>query len=341
MSDVLSIETISQLEQYLNQEGIMEIVLRGKHRRIKEFQKVALTELKKSEEREVAEKVLQALDKNSADFAMKMQNVVCQQQLGMVLNGLNLCATCAGFSIIYKELMSISSDISSQLDKLHATVKQGHMVQAGFELNSVISDYHDMLDRRKREKPYSEEEMRRLVDHEYNVLIWLIDLLRNDIIADKKTVIESIFSLLAMFTISLCYFDEQYYFNNRELLSETHRWHSSHDRWMDLFGTLTDSWFAVLLQDYGIFDAGMNTVETDIYYNLLIEQVMDLQEEVQDNQMLITSLDNIEFLRAVHQVTTAEIIQSVSNAIAEAAADSDEGVVDKLRFKMFEQIGAV
>ena len=74
--------------------------------------------------------------------------------------------------------------------------------------------------------------MRELVDREYNVLMLLISSFQKDISGDRSALIFSIFSMLAMFTVSLRSFDELYYFNNRQALGEKDAWHLAHDKWM-------------------------------------------------------------------------------------------------------------
>ena len=72
-------------------------------------------------------------------------------------------------------------------------MKQGNNVNTNFEFGKVLSEYTDMLDCRKRQKPYSEDKMRVLVDNIYNVLNLLYDSLKKDIVTDKQETIFSIF----------------------------------------------------------------------------------------------------------------------------------------------------
>ena len=96
MSDTLIVEALEQLRPFLNDKKVLEIVVRGKNKRIAAFQKVALNDLPQNEAKELAEKALNALNKgnilNQKNLQM-IQQVAKLQQLGLVLNGLNLCAT--------------------------------------------------------------------------------------------------------------------------------------------------------------------------------------------------------------------------------------------------------
>ena len=170
MSDTVVVETLEQLKPYLNDKHVIEIVQRGKNKKFKNFVKVALNELPQTEEKALVQNAVNVLNKNLQLNEKNLQllaNVARTQKIGLLLNGLNLCATCAGFAIMYEKLDSMSAEINQQIAKVEKTVKKVQDVQAGFEFNKVLSDHTDMLDCRKKQQPYSEEKMRELVDNEY------------------------------------------------------------------------------------------------------------------------------------------------------------------------------
>lgn len=321
MSDTLIVEALEQLKPFLNDKKVLEIVVRGKNKRIAAFQKVALNDLPQNEAKELAEKALHALNKgnvlNQKNLQM-IQQVAKLQQLGLVLNGLNLCATCAGFAIMFKKLDDMSAEINQQLYQLQNTIKQGHDVQTGYEFKKVLSEYTDMLDARKIQQPYSEEKMRELVDYVFNVLDLLINVLQKDISADHQTLITSIFSLLSMLTVSLRYFDELYYFNHHEVVGDQDVWHSSHAKWMSVYETLTSQWFIEKLQDYGTFETKLTTIGVDIYYTELLDQVIELRQEVEDNQELIITLGDMTLLAVLRESSTREVKETIEAALHEA-----------------------
>ena len=51
MSEAVVVNAIEQLRPFLNDSNVLEIVIRGKHKRINTFQKVALSELPQVEEK--------------------------------------------------------------------------------------------------------------------------------------------------------------------------------------------------------------------------------------------------------------------------------------------------
>ena len=88
MSDTLVVDALEQLKPLLNDKKVLEIVVREKNKRIKAFQKVALNDLPQTEAKELAEKAVQALNKNNLlnQKNLKMiQQVAKIQQLGLVL----------------------------------------------------------------------------------------------------------------------------------------------------------------------------------------------------------------------------------------------------------------
>lgn len=326
MSDTLIVDALEQLNPFLNDKKVLEIVVRGKNKRIQNFQKVALNELPQNEAKEVADKALQALGINNV-FENKNLNMIQQvarmQNLSIVLNGLNLCGTCAGFAIIYEKLDKMSAEINQQFIQLQHLIKQGTDIQTEYEFKKVLSEHTDMLDARKIQQPYSEEKMRKLVDAEYNVLEMLINVFQKDIAADGDTIIVSIFSLLAMLTVSLCYFDEQYYFNHHEVVGNQNVWHSSHNKWMTVYSTLLSQWFIEKLQDHGMFETKLTTTGVDIYYTELLDQVSELRQEVEDNQKLIVAIGDATILNDIRETSFREVKESIESALKEAFAEYD------------------
>lgn len=330
MSNTVVIENLEQLKAFLNEKGVMEIAVRNQNKRFKTFQKAVINNLPETEEKELAQKVIHALNKNTQLNERKLNllgNVAKLEKIGILLNGLNLCATCAGFAIMYAKLDEISSEINQQLCKLQKTVKQTRDIQNDYEFNKVLAEHTDMLDCQRKQHPYSEGKMRELVDREYNVLMLLISSFQKDISGDRSALIFSIFSMLAMFTVSLRTFDELYYFNNRQALGEKDAWHLAHDKWMSVYDTLSSEWFIEKLQDYGTFETRLSTLGVDIYYISLLDQVADLRGEIEDNQALIIAIGDIDLFRQYKEMSAKEVVDSIESAYRETGSDLDEETV--------------
>ena len=340
MSGELVIHTLEELASFLNENGIMEIALRGKSKRFKAFQKVVIDNLSSGQEQGLAEKVIQALNKNNLLNQQNLnlfKNVAQLQKIGLLLNGLNLCATCVGFAIMYAKLDKMSAEINQQLARLQQTVKGQQDVQSSYEFNKVLSEHTNMLDCEKKQQPYTEDQMRQLVDMEYNVLMLLIDSYRKEVAGDHEALIFSIFSLLAMLTVSLRKFDEIYYFNNHHVVGDESPWHLAHDKWMGVYTALSQEWFVEKLQDHGVFESGLTLPQVDAYCAALMDQVSDLREEVEDNQVLIRTFGDMDAFRAYQRLTTQEITDAVEEAFREAGAGMDESVVENAFHSAMQQ----
>lgn len=320
------IKELAEMKKFVNEKGIIEIVVRGRNNRIKAFQKAQLADMPEQAVKEMADKMLQALNTNthfSKEYFDLMQKMASSQQLGVVLNGLNLCVSSAGFAVLYAKMDAMSSEINQQLNQVQDEIHQSNDIQSMYEFNKVLADYTDMLDSKRRKQPYSENRMRDLVDREYNVLTMLVSIFQKQIASDNRDLINSIFSLLSMFTVSLCDFDEQYYFNNHDVLGDMDAWHSSHVKWMGIYDTLSASWFMELLQDHGMFETNLSVQGVDMYYLTMLDQVRTLRQTVEDNQTMIQLIGDEEALRNIKEASEAEVKEIIGEALDDAFKESD------------------
>lgn len=317
MASIISIDSLKQLAPFANDENLIEIVMRKKNKRFKSFQKILLRNVSQTQKLESIQDTLSIIEKDQGKMAKNLGFIAKQEQLNLLLNGLNLCATCAGFAIIYKKLDKIGAQISQQIAQLSNDVKQGYDTQANYKFNQALANHTDMLDKRRLQQPYSEEKLRELVDQEYNVLILLIDYFKKGISKDHESMIFSIFSLLSMFTVTLLNFDEVYYANNYETLKQTGDsvWHSSHNKWMSTYSILLEKGFVEKLQDFTIFEKKLSSFDADIYYVSLLDQVHNLREEVETNQQLITALYEAKLLNPVRDCINSSVRESIDEML--------------------------
>ena len=332
MSTVIVNNIPEELKKLANEKGILEIVIRNQKKRFERFQKVLVCDKTEQKEQGLAERVIRVLNKNTKLNEKGLEilgNVAKLEKIGFILNGLNLCSTFAGFVIMNKKLDRMSDQINRQLQQIQKAIKQGHDVQNDYEFNKVLADHMDMLDSQRRLQPYSEEKMRQLVDREYNVLNLLISSLQKDLSDDQGEMIFTIFSLLAMFTVSLRTFDELYYFNNHEMLGDKDVWHLSHDKWMGIYDKLSMPWFTEKLQDYAVFKTRLRPTDVDVYYKSLVNQVKDLREEIEDNQELLVAMKDADLFRKYRTMTTEEVEKAIRSAFEEAGAGMEQAEISE------------
>ena len=346
MGEVIIINTIEQLKQLANKKGFIEVVIRDVNKKIVKMNKICVDGLMQNDlqNKEILENIFNAINKSNAINEKNLKliaNVANLQKIGLLLNGLSLCATCAGFAIIYAKLEKMSAEIGQQIDKVKNLIKQGQDVQVDYEFNKVLADHTDMLDCRRKQQPYSEERMRDLVDREYNVLSLLINVFQKDISANNEATVFTVFSLLSMFTVSLKYFDEIYYTNNHEVLGENELWHTSHDKWLSIYETLSSQQFIEKLQDYAAFETNMNTLEIDAYCKSLTDQVLDQKEVIRDNQTLIAALGDVSLLNKFNEITNKEVKDMISDSYIENYGTNSEKELNKMLENALEQIALV
>lgn len=322
MAAIRVIKNLDQLKPFLDKNGILEIVIRDKKKKFSAFQKLAINNAPEGDANQLLLKAINAMNKNNAltDKSVSMlEKATKLQQLNLVFGALNLCATCAGFAIMYAKL----EKMSGQFNQIMGTVKEGHDITANYEFSKVLSEHSDMLDARKTQKYYTEEQMRRLVDAEYNVLKMLMEGFTKEHTTDVDNLIVSIYSMASMLAVSLRYFDELYYLNNKEVIGDGDVWHSSHDNWTSVFQKLRSDEFIERIQDHAVFDLGLSMSKADVYYLSLVDQVKDIEETVADNQKLIMELGDPELMAAFDEYVN----QDVSIAIHEAF-EQTEGAMD-------------
>lgn len=323
MAKEIVVNTSKEILKYFDQNNVLEIVQRNAKKKYKEFIRITLKNSTKEETKDTASKIIELRTKNKNlldSNIVKINNIAKLQNLTAIMSSLNLCATCIGFAIMYAKL----EKLSGQINQLMNVVKQEHEIQTDFEFKKVIAEYRNMLDCRKTRKYYTEEQMRKLVDDEYNVLCMLIEVFTKDLSTEPEGLIFSIYSLASMLSVSLRYFDELYYFNNKEAIADGDVWHSSHSNWMSAFDKLMSPEFIKKIQDHGIFDLNLSTEETDIYYISLYDQAKSMVEDVSDNQKLIQLLDNQEVLTEVQASINQSLVDEIEKTIKEVPEASEQ-----------------
>lgn len=213
--------------------------------------------------------------------------------------------------------------MSSLIADVVEVYKKGQGIQNNFEFKKVVSSHMDMLDHRKTQKYYSQEQMWQLVADEYNVLDLLISTFKADISNNREDLLFSILSLAEMLSVSLKYFDEVYYFENKERISTGQYWHLSHDSWVQSYDTLSSPSFMEMIQDFGCFELGLNTVENDCFYINFYDQVKGFKQDVLDNQEMILAIDDWDLFKTILNTTNQEIKAEIETAFNDVGLSQD------------------
>lgn len=333
------INSIEQLMQFLNDKGVLEIAQRRKDQKFKEFQNVIIDpSLLNRAQEQIQNEIKKALNINNdliKSSLSKINAVTCLSSVGIILEAVNLCATCAGFIIMFEKLKKISGKV----DALVNTVKSSNQIQTNFELNKILSEHANMLDSRKTKNDYSEEKMRILVDDEFNVLKMLIDTFLLETTNERNNLVLSIYSLASMLTVSIMYFDELYYYNNKDRISNGEYWHSSHNRWMSELDRLSSAEFISKIQDFGFLELNLSTFENDEYYICLLNQARDLIQEINDNQSLIQAFDSDMDFKNYNEITNQTLKDEINEAFKEANVNFENNEIANILNDAFKKVG--
>jgi hypothetical protein len=333
------INSIEQLMQFLNDKGVLEIAQRRKDQKFKEFQNVIIDpSLLNRAQEQIQNEIKKALNINNdliKSSLSKINAVTCLSSVGIILEAVNLCATCAGFIIMFEKLKKISGKV----DALVNTVKSSNQIQTNFELNKILSEHANMLDSRKTKNDYSEEKMRILVDDEFNVLKMLIDTFLLETTNERNNLVLSIYSLASMLTVSIMYFDELYYYNNKDRISNGEYWHSSHNCWMSELDRLSSAEFISKIQDFGFLELNLSTFENDEYYICLLNQARDFIQEINDNQSLIQAFDSDMDFKNYNEITNQTLKEEINEAFKEANVHFENNEIADILNDAFKKVG--
>lgn len=333
MTNIDIIKNLSDFHKFENSEGIIEIVTRTANKKFKCMQKVMIDSLKQEQNKSLLENMFQTL--NSANgfetqTLFQLENIQQISQFTLVMNSLNLCATTAGFTIVCMKLDKMSKQISEVL----STVKNINDTQTHYEFKKILSLHSDMLDHRKTQKYYTEEQMRELVDSEYNVLSMLLEVFEKGLSEDTETLIYSILALVSMLTSSIKYFDEIYYFNNKEVIKNDEIWHSSHQSWINIFDELICLRNIQFLQDFAIFNKGLSLKECDLFCLNFIELIKDAKQEIEDTQSLLVHFDNDEIFNKFIEYNDSKMCLRIENTLAETGLIENQKIKDVYSFAL-------
>lgn len=327
MKNIDIIKDLSDFQKFENNEGIIEIVTRAANKRFKSMQKVMIDSLTQKQNTTVLKNMFETLDQSKSFETQTLSQLVNIQQLSqlnLVLDGLNLCATTAGFTIMYMKL----NKMSKQINEVLSTIKNVNDTHNHYEFKKILSLHSDMLDHRKIQKYYTEEQMRELIDGEYNVLSMLLEVFEKRISEDTETLIYSILSLASMLTVSIKYFDEIYYFNNKEVIKNGEIWHSSHQSWINIFDEIISLRNIEILQDFAVLNKELSLPECDLFCWQFIESIKDAKQDIEDNQYLLLHFDNDEIFNKFISYNDSQICLSIENAMRKTGIIENQEIKD-------------
>lgn len=339
MTDILKIDALEQLKPFLNDKNVIEIVIRGKNKKFKAFQKIALENLgQNQEQKEIVQKMMNALNKNNEINVKNMkalENVAKLDQLNLLMNGLNLCATCVGFAIVCHKINNMSEKITQVL----STIKTTTDLNLNYEFKQCLSEHEKMLDHRKTQDYFTLDRMEDLVAKEYDVLEYLVNHFMNDTTNDKEILLYSILTLSSMLSLSLRYYDEEYYFKYKESIKNGNVWHTSHKKWNSIYDKIASDEFIKKVQDYGFLELNLTTLGCDAFYINVNDSVLGYKQDIIDNQELLTIFETKEILDAYSDYSNQDVKQSIYDVINESYEIKSNSYIMNTLNESMQQIG--
>ncbi len=315
MVDILKVNDLGQLSQFFNDKNIIEIAIRNKNKKFKAFQKIAIDEFSNNTERQKTLKGITAsLNKNYEINVKNMEllnNVAKLNQLNLLMNGLNLCATCAGFAIVCHKI----DGMGDKLNEVLSIMKVAKDLQIDFEFKKCVSKHSMMLDHRKTQDYFSLDEMEELVAKEHDVLEMIVNHFMSGVIKDRGVLLYSIMTLASMLSVSLRYYDEMYYLEHKDKINSGEMWHTLHDKWTSIFDKISSNEFIKIVQDYGFLELNLSTSECDAFYINVKDNSLSYKQDIIDNQALLTVFRDKEIYDSFMKFNNKEVKNAIEDAI--------------------------
>lgn len=274
------------LKELMNDQKFLEIAGRDAKKKFETFTKVFFDDIA-SDTDDLAGKLQSILgnqNKLMKDLNGYMSLNTNLLKFSIVLDAANLFATAVGFAIIHAEL----SKVSDKIDSLSETMKKGNDITNEFEFNKVLSKYTEMLEYRRLGKEFPTKDYRDLIYMEHNVLNLLYKSFISDVTFDQDAVLYTIVSLACMLSCTISYYDEIYYFENKDLVKDGQYWDISHSEWLKIYDLLSGKDFMNSVQDYLLLERNSTTTETDYFLYKLETTISDCVEAITNQQELVT-----------------------------------------------------
>lgn len=341
MVDILRVNDLGQLSQFLNDKNIIEIAIRNKNKKFKAFQKIAIDELSNNTERQEAlNKVMASLNKNYEINVKNMEllnNVTKLNQINLLMNGLNLCATCAGFAIVCHKIDSMGN----KLNEVLSVMKVAKDLQIDFEFKKCVSKHSMMLDHRKTQDYFSLDEMEELVAKEHDVLEMIVNHFMSDVIKDRGILLYSIMTLASMLSVSLRYYDEMYYLEHKDKINCSEIWHTLHDKWTSIFDKISSNEFLKIVQDYGFLELNLSASGCDAFYINVKDNSLSYKQDIVDNQTLLTVFKDKEIYDSFMRFNNNEVKKAIDEVIDEDNEICDDNELKEILTSTLNKVGIV
>lgn len=303
------------VDEFLDKYGnkAFEAFIRQKNGKYRAFSKIIIKDRDKDAVKAIEEaaknlsKKISEVNKTTKEISETINVSNALSAFNAVTGVVNLCATVAGFAIIYNEMNEMKDDISDVAKK----VLDAHDQETFYKFDRMMDDYRNMLDCKTIGEEYSEEKYRELISNEHAILKLMISIFTKSTSNIKNDILYSIMSLSSMLACTLADYDEIYYFNHKE----KQKWHSSHDSWMQIYDVLTSKQFVEALQDFLFVECGYSQYQTDLFTVSTLDNFREAKQSVVDRQTLIELKDKKEQYEELMSYLNKSVLDDINGTI--------------------------
>lgn len=256
------------------------------------------------------------ITKAIAKIAVQFSNCDAIQMIQLAGIGANLIATTAGFVIVNKKLDEMSSKLEDIKDQIKIILKKD-LADIEKLINEARSSYINMLDAKKRNKPFSEKEYYTLTVQLFTVLGYLYKLFMDNAVFKREAIINYIYLLLPMFANALKEYDTAYYFANKDQIKGDSIWHNQHDEWMALIKKFSSKKYLEKLRMVTFLDLDYNSKQSEATVATALLSGANFNQIVSDQQAIIQHFDNFEQYEAFEKSTIKEVVDECKESLSE------------------------
>lgn len=303
--------TLEKLKRIVGDKSF-EIVLRQKNGRIKSLTKYVLENSNK-DTKDTIKNLMNSLSGSTTKHGNFTANIASQlnisnaiSSLNLAVGALNLCATVAGFVIIFEKLEGMKNDI----DNLLITAQKIHDQETFYKYSKVLGDYHHMLKRKEDKREMSEDEYYDLLNEEQAVLELLVSNFSEATSNSKNNVLHAIIALSSMFACTMSNYDEVYYFGKKDI-------HRFDDPLFSkrVYENLLSKSFLNDLYDFMFLDENRNQYESDILVDMIRDGFTESRQFIEDRRSLIklnnTNEEYSNMLGLINQSVLDDVDESI------------------------------
>ncbi len=265
------------------------------------------------------------INKGFYGIAKGMSQLQALSWINVGLSAANLVMSVVQLSVMINEF----NKVNRKLEVLQGQIKKigdKETIDILTKFKDLASAYIDFKDCEERGEPYTETQLKQLMDHLKSVLDYLYSCFIQNVTTDADALLEAIYAVIPMYADVLCKYDTEYYFNHRYKKLNNKVLHNEHDSWMELLEKFYSPFYLDHMQDYCFLNKGINNRETMTAVFVSAMLAMNAKQIVEDHDLIIQQFETKEEFLNFDLNCEIEAVDKISNEIKEI----DEDIARKL-----------